>query len=307
MVADAIACSGVSKLYGTKAALDEFDFNVAPGQSVGLIGHNGAGKTTLMKLALGLTRPSKGTMRVLGEDPVGHSFNNVRRSIGYLPENVAFHGGRTGRETLYFYARLKGVPLSDADKAFGTVGLEEAAGRAVRTYSKGMRQRLGLAQALLGQPRMLVFDEPTSGLDPQLRDELYAILRTLRADGVTVIVSSHALSELEGRLDRIAVMQNGRLLAYDTLDGLRAQVGARAQIRVSVAHGTATQAAAELGDSVIVSRINDRSFDLNCTSAGKVDVLRRVAALSTAVHDIEVNTPPLNDIYRQLVNATGPQ
>src|SRR6478672_6571824 len=191
-----VSVTGIVKNYRAVRALREVSFELVPGRLSALVGHNGAGKTTLIKLLLGLIRPDRGSIRVLGEDPAAGEFS-ARRQLGYLPENVAFNAALTGRETLSFYARLKRVEASKAWAFLDRVGLTDAADRRVGTYSKGMRQRLGLAQALLGQPRVLPLDEPTTGLAPALRQTFYEILNELRDDGATVLISSHALNELE--------------------------------------------------------------------------------------------------------------
>ena len=160
-----ISVTSVVKNYGDKTVLRDVDLSVRSGERMVLIGHNGAGKTTLMKLMLGLTQPAAGQVRVLGNNPLTAAAVQ-RRGIGYLPESVAFHSAMKGREVLAFYARLKGVAAAECHSIMVQVGLDQAADRRVSTYSKGMRQRLGLAQAMLGSPRLLFLDEPTSGLDP---------------------------------------------------------------------------------------------------------------------------------------------
>jgi ABC-type multidrug transport system ATPase subunit len=196
-----------------------------PGEATALVGHNGAGKTTLIKLLLGLIRPSAGSVRVLDVDPAGRQGAEARRALGFLPENVAFHGAMSGTELMKFYARLKGQPVSRNRDLLARVGLAEAADRRVSTYSKGMRQRLGLAQTLIGDPRLLLLDEPTSGLDPASRAEVFDMIDKLRADGATVLVSTHALAEVGERVDRVAVLHQGGLLRAGSLAELRRETG----------------------------------------------------------------------------------
>ena len=176
---EAVALNGVTKRYGAIVAVRDLDLVLRAGELGALVGHNGAGKTTQIKMMLGLARPSAGHVELLDGDPAADGFA-LRRHVGYLPESVSFHLALTGRETLAFYARLKGVDRRRLDPAFETVGLGGAA-RVVGPYSKGMRQRLALAQALLGHPRLLLLDEPISGLDPALRRDFYAIVADLDA------------------------------------------------------------------------------------------------------------------------------
>ena len=210
----------VVKRFGQVEAVRDVSFDLREGETVALVGHNGAGKTTLIKLMLGLIRPMSGSIRVLGEDPAAGEFA-ARRRLGYLPENVSFNAALTGRETLAFYARLKREGRGTVSPLLDRVGLGHAADRRVGTYSKGMRQRLGLAQALLGEPRVLLLDEPTTGMDPALRQSFYEIVEELRRRGATVLLSSHALTELEERAGRVVIMNRGVKVADGTLDELR--------------------------------------------------------------------------------------
>lgn len=224
---ETVVMSSVTRRYGPQVAVDGVDLTLLAGECVGLVGHNGAGKSTLIKMMLGLVRPTAGSVRVLGEDPGGGAAALARRAVGYLPENVALHPSLSGAETLAFYARLKGQPLAANAKLLERVGIDGAAHRRVGTYSKGMRQRLGLAQALLGAPRALLLDEPTSGLDPALRQSFYEILSDLRKEGATILLSSHALAELEGEVDRVVVMNRGKKVADGGIAELRklAEIG----------------------------------------------------------------------------------
>lgn len=237
---DAVRLEGLTKRYGAFTAVHDVSLAVPEGEFLALLGHNGAGKTTLMKMLLGLTRPTSGRLSVLGTQGGGAV---ARRAVGFLPENVSFTGGSTGQETLEFYARLKGAPKAQVAELLDVVGLTDAVRKPVRTYSKGMRQRLGLAQALLGSPRLLLLDEPTTGLDPMLRQAFFTILREMKARGVTILLSSHVLTELQLRTDRIAILRGGELVACDTLQGLQVAAGLPVRIRVRVPEGGAQQAA----------------------------------------------------------------
>lgn len=305
--APVIELQGVSKCYQGKDALKPLDLQVQTGESLVLIGHNGAGKTTLMKMLLGLTRPSSGRLRVLGVDPWGAAGAEQRVAVGYLPENVAFSPVMTGREVLAFYAKLKLASESDNDELLRLVGLpEEAWDRRVGTYSKGMRQRLGLAQAMLGKPRLLILDEPTTGLDPTLRHQFYQLLATLRAGGVTLLISSHALNEVEAHADRIAILRHGEMVACGNLDELKANLGLPVRMRVSVAAGQASSVAEALPPGAVASRINGESLELVCDNGSKMAVVRYLGCLGPQVHNLEMTPPQLEQIYAHYVNGDAP-
>jgi Cu-processing system ATP-binding protein len=290
----AIAIERVSKRYRDHAALADVSFALPQGACLALLGHNGAGKTTLMKLMLGLIRPSEGVVRVLGLDPAGAAMA-FRRRLGFLPENVAFHDEMTGRETMHFLARLKGERRESCDTLLERVGLAFAAHRRIKTYSKGMRQRLGLAQALLGQPRVLLLDEPTTGLDPVLRLEFFRIIKDLTDTGATVVLSSHILTELEARTELVAIMRRGRLAAWGTLDELRAAASLPIRIRLSTPQGAAP--VAERLGGLALGQVNDRSVELSCPLPDKMAVLRHIAGLGGVVEDVDIQMPSLDDIY----------
>ena len=303
----AIRLDSVVKRYGAHDVVRDVSFEVPAGQLVALVGHNGAGKTTLMKLMLGLTRPNAGEIRIEGADPAGPAAVTLRRAIGYLPENVAFQGAMTGRELLTFYARLKDQPAASCGDLLDTVGLTESADRPVRTYSKGMRQRLGLAQALLGQPRLLFFDEPTSGLDPSARLRFYDLLTRLRASGATVLVSSHALTEIEARADRIAIMKTGRLVALGALEALRQEADLPVRMTLSVQPGQAAAVADRIGAAADLRKVNETVVDLNCLGRDKMEIVRRISDLGETVRDVEIAPPNLEQIYAHFTGDARPQ
>jgi len=293
-----VSVTGVVKNYRAVRALRDVSFDLAPGRLSALVGHNGAGKTTLIKLMLGLIRPNSGSIRVLDEDPAAGEFS-ARRQLGYLPENVAFNAALTGRETLTFYARLKHVKPYKAWAFLDRVGLTDAADRRVGTYSKGMRQRLGLAQALLGRPRVLLLDEPTTGLDPALRQTFYEILNELRDDGATVLISSHALNELEDRAEHVLIMNRGLLVAQGTLSELRSISQLPIRVSLDFAPGATVPAAWMNGASVATPR---GRILLVPDEARKMDVLR-AAAGDPNVTNIEIAAPTLDELYAHFLNS----
>ncbi|PZR87196.1 MAG: ABC transporter ATP-binding protein [Stutzerimonas stutzeri] len=286
----------VTKRFGKVEAVREVSFALPEGETIALIGHNGAGKTTLLKLMLGLIRPSSGSVTVLGDDPAAGQFA-ARRHLGYLPENVSFNSALTGREVLAFYARLKRQGSSALAPLLDRVGLSYAADRRVGTYSKGMRQRLGLAQALLGAPRILLLDEPTTGLDPALRQSFYEIIEELRGEGATVLLSSHALTELEERAGRVVIMNRGHKVADGSLDELRRIACLPTRVRLRVTASGMADAQNRLGPSAEWRRINGHLLEIDVAPDRKIELLRRVTAEGTPVEDVEVTPPTLDELY----------
>lgn len=293
----------VSKRYRGVTAVENVSLALAAGEATALVGHNGAGKTTLIKLLLGLIRPTGGSVLIGGTDPAGSRGAQARRTIGFLPESVAFHGAMTGHELMAFYAKLKGEARQRNAELLARVGLADAAHRRVATYSKGMRQRLGIAQALIGEPRLLLFDEPTSGLDPASRRDVYEMIDALRGSGATVLISTHALAEVEHRVDRAAIMHRGRLLAAGTLVELRQGVDADVCIRLRLRPCTTGQLLAALPAGVRCAERSEAALTLFVTPAAKMPALRAIAQAGDCVEDIELAAPGLQELYSHLVGA----
>jgi ABC-2 type transport system ATP-binding protein len=220
----AIETRELRKQYRGVEALKGVSVRVQPGEVYGLLGQNGAGKTTLVKLLLGIVRPTAGGADLLGS-PAGDAA--VRRRVGYLPEDHRFPEYHTGWSLLDFYANLHGVPRSDRRSripaALDRVGLADRMHSKIRTYSKGMKQRLGIAQALIHRPELVFLDEPTDGVDPLGRREIRTILQELKQSGVTVFVNSHLLSEVEQVCDRVAILRRGELAREGTIAELTEQ------------------------------------------------------------------------------------
>ncbi len=293
-----VVARDVAKHYGSVRAVDGVSLEIARGELFGLIGHNGAGKSTLFRMMLGLVPLSSGEILIGNASVSGGGFRAMRRTIGYLPENVVLYENLTGLETLQFFSRLKGAALRDCAAALERVGLAQAAGRRVREYSKGMRQRLGFAQALLGRPQILFLDEPTNGLDPEAIREFYAILRGLRAEGVTVVLTSHILAEIQERVDRLAIMAAGKIQAVGSVQALREQMDLPLwfDIRIAPEHFESVRAAlGHLPVGAIEAR--DGHVAVQCRRESKMAVLEALAALDGRVLDLHVREPSLEDVF----------
>jgi ABC-2 type transport system ATP-binding protein len=228
----------LTKQYGELTAVDALDLTIHTGEVFGLLGPNGAGKTTTVLMLLGLTEPTRGVVRVLGLDPTREPLA-IKRRVGYLPDNVGFYPGMTGRENLRYTARLNGLGRAAGeariDQLLREVRLEEAADRNAGTYSRGMRQRLGIADALVKDPSVLILDEPTIAIDPSGVEELLALLRRLvRERSLTVLLSSHILGQVQSLCDRVGFFADGRLVAAGPLDELAKGTGTGQAVELEV-------------------------------------------------------------------------
>ena len=225
--ANVIEAMGLTKRYGRATAVNGVSFTVARGEIFGLLGPNGAGKTTTILMMLGLTEVTAGTVRVLGRDPVREPLQ-VKRHVGYLPDSVGFYDYMTAVDNLRYTAALVGFEAAEREKrvmsALDRVGLAEVAYQRVATYSRGMRQRLGLAEILMKDSQIAILDEPTSGLDPQATNELLEMIRSLKRDGVAVLISSHLLERVQSVCDRVALFQSGNIVLLGTVPELARQV-----------------------------------------------------------------------------------
>lgn len=293
-----LTISHLTKRFAGVEALRDVSLTVEPGQRVALLGHNGAGKSTMMKIILGLIPFDEGAVTVCGAAPGSAA---ARAQVAYLPENAAFHPALTGEEQIRHYLSLRGERTAQALDLLARVGLADAAKRRIGTYSKGMRQRVGLAQALIGKPRLLVLDEPTSGLDPVSRRDFYALLDGLAAGGTAILLSSHALTEVEARTDRILILSKGRLMAEGSLADLRRK--AALPVAISVAPVAGQKAA--LSAALPMARANgDGRLHLDIAQGDKLAILARITGLPQ-VEDLEVIPPSLEDIYSHFSQRDG--
>ena len=292
----------LTKRFGAVAALDGLTMTVPRGEIFGFLGPNGAGKTTAVKLLLGLTFPTSGEGYVLGA-PMGDRL--ARRRIGYLPELFRYQDWMTAREVLALHCVLVGVPAAQRapqiDAILETVGLGKRAADRVGTYSKGMQQRLGLAVALVGDPRLILLDEPTSALDPVGRREVRDVLRGLRARGVTVFLNSHLLTEVEHVCDRVAIVDRGKVVSTGTLSQLRGGDDA-VRIRVQTRAPAYFNALARLGDA----SEEDGAYVVRGIAPERVpDAVAALVACGARVLAVEPNRTSLEDRFLQVLKGSA--
>jgi ABC-2 type transport system ATP-binding protein len=294
-----IETRGLTKRYGSTLAVDELSIRVQSGRVTGFVGPNGAGKTTTMQLLLGLAHPDAGEARI-----GGRRYTTIERPmtvVGALLDAGAVHPSRSARNHLRWLAQSNGISARRADEVLRLVGLAKAARRRVRTFSLGMRQRLGVAAALLGDPPILILDEPAIGLDPEGMRWLRETLRAFAAEGRTVFVSSHLMSELEGAADQLIVIGRGRLLADVSVDEL---IASASDDRVEVVTPDATAAMTILANvgATVISSERDR-LTIRGLAAGRVAEL--LAAHSVPLEGLTATKATLEEAYFQLTRDAG--
>ncbi|MEV0947606.1 ABC transporter ATP-binding protein [Rhodococcus sp. NPDC049939] len=266
-----IDVAGLTRLFAPRRGVADLDFTISGGEVFGFLGPNGAGKSTTIRLLLGLYRADSGTMKVLGLDPVHHSVH-IHRRVGYLPGEVALYPRLTGRRHLDTAARIRGLEdLSYRDELVERFGAE--LDTPVRTLSKGNRQKIGLVQAFMHKPELLILDEPTSGLDPLLQQEFVTLIRETVAQGRTVFLSSHELDEVQRLADRVAIIREGRLVVTDTVERLRRNAPRTVELRFD--RDVDTRELSRLDGVRVVTDIDRR---VTLAVAGPIAPLLRVIA-----------------------------
>jgi ABC-2 type transport system ATP-binding protein len=288
----------LSKRYGSGIlAVDNLDLNVRRGEVYGFLGPNGAGKTTTLRMLVGLIRPTSGSARVVGHDP-GSPAGLAR--IGCLVESPAFYPYLSGRDNLRVMARYAGVPDSGIDQALDEVELLSRAGDKFATYSLGMKQRLGVAAALIKEPELLVLDEPTNGLDPQGMVEMRQLLRTIGQGDRTVLLSSHLLGEVEHVCQRVGVIQSGRIVAEGTLDELRGDSGGLL-IRAEPTDRARALLVDTLGESAVSQR--DGTFSLRTDPGRAGELNTRLVQAGVTVSELRARERSLEEVFLRLTHA----
>jgi ABC-2 type transport system ATP-binding protein len=302
-VATTIRTRRLTKRYDGKAVVDDLHLEISAGEVFGLLGPNGAGKTTTILMLLGLVEPSDGEMRVLDLDPRLHPLE-VKRRVGYLPDAVGFYDNMTGRENLRFTARLNGVDGAEEriDALLGDVGLSDAADQLTGEYSRGMKQRLGLADALVKRPSVLILDEPTTAIDPEGVAEMLELIRRLATDeDVTILLSSHLLNQVQAVCDRVAIFVAGRVVADGTPHELASrQAGAsRVEFRFADGEPSARRLEALPGITSVEQGRAPGSWVATLDAASLADTVAGLAADGARITGVHRLDEDLDAIYRR--------
>jgi ABC-2 type transport system ATP-binding protein len=310
MSADAvIEAQDLTKNYGSAAAVDRISFTVGRGEIFGLLGPNGAGKTTTILMLLGLTDISSGEVRVLGFDPAREPLS-VKRRVGYLPDTVGFYDQLTAADNLRYTARLIGFNKEQREKRIATAleraGLSEFADNRVGTYSRGMRQRLGLAEIVMKGAQIAILDEPTSGLDPHATAELLAIIRGFKAEGVSVLLSSHLLERVQSVCDRVALFSEGRIVLMGSVPELGRQILGGGYVVDIEADGAGLAERLALIPGVSgVERTGIGRLRLHADRDVRPEAAAEVVAMQGRLKYLGVQEPSLESIYTQYFEAAS--
>lgn len=339
-----IVTRNLTKRYGKFTAVDGLNLSVREGEVFGLLGPNGAGKTTTILMLLGMTEPTSGSATVAGADPARESLV-VKSLVGYLPDNVGFYPTLTGRQNLRYTAGLNGMRGPEVEERItqllGQVGLEEAADKRAGSYSRGMRQRLAIADALVKRPRILILDEPTIGIDPEGVRELLLLLRRLKEEqGMTILLSSHLLHQVQEICDRVGIFVGGRLIAAGPVAELEQKLslggGQEIELRVATSDGAPVLFTQKMVDEVKAGRVHDDDASpepsdpahrvarelaglkgverlsvshgmliLHCGRDVRVEVARLIGALGMLVVHLRIRGLTLDEIYDRYFQEGG--
>ncbi len=296
-----IETRGLTKRYGRFVAVDHIDLEIGKGEVFGLLGPNGSGKTTTILLLLGLTEPSEGSVRVNGLDPLRQPLA-VKSSVGYLPDQVGFYDNLSARENLAYSARLMGLESAEAAKRIGDalarVRLEDVADKRVGAYSRGMRQRLGLAEVIMKRAEIAILDEPTGGLDPQSTQELLDLIETLAGEGMTIVLSSHLLAMVQTVCHRVALFNRGKIGLVGKVSDLTANVLGGTHVVEVEAEGVDLAAALTKAPHITgVEKRGDTSWRVDADSDVRPEIARRVVEAGGQLRNMSLRHTTLDEVY----------
>ena len=296
-----IEARGLIKRYGRFPAVDGIDLTIEKGEVFGLLGPNGSGKTTTILLLLGLTEPTAGSIRVLGLDPLRQPLT-VKRRVGYLPDQIGFYDHLTAHENLVYSARLGGLVSDEANRRIGRslerVRLADVANRRVATFSRGMRQRLGLAEVLVKQAEIAILDEPTSGLDPQSTQELLDLIRELAGEGVTFVLSSHLLAMMQTICSRVALFRKGRIGLIGRVEDLTSDVlGGSHRVEVEAERADLAKVLAGAPHVSGLTPLGTGRWRIDADADVRADIARRIVGAGGALHSMTIRQSTLDEVY----------
>jgi ABC-2 type transport system ATP-binding protein len=304
-----LEAKGLTKRYGTATAVNGVTFAVGAGEIFGLLGPNGAGKTTTILMLLGLSDVTSGAARVFGHDPMREPLA-VKRRVGYLPDSVGFYDHMTAADNLHYTARLIGIPAAERRgkiaAALARVGLADAAEKKVGKFSHGMRQRLGLAEIVMKDARIAILDEPTNGLDPQASLELLDLIRSLKASGVSIVLSSHLLDRVQSVCDRVALFNAGRIVLMGTVAELGREVlggGYAVEVEAEAAEGLVLRLGAIAGVRSVVE-LSPGRFRLSCDRDLRSEAAAAVVTAGGRLKQLTLDQPSLETIYTRYFQNT---
>ncbi|MFB6308897.1 MAG: ABC transporter ATP-binding protein [Haloarculaceae archaeon] len=293
----AIELDGVTKHFGNITALKGVDLTVEEGEVFGFLGPNGAGKSTTINILLDFVRPTSGSARVFGYDTYDQS-REIRQRTGFLPEGYDVYDRLTGYQHLNFVIESRQAD-DDPDELLERVGLDDAGARRAGTYSKGMRQRLVLAMALVGEPDLLILDEPTTGLDPNGARMMRDLVREESERGATIFFSSHILSQVEAVCDTVGILQDGELIAKDSVEGLREAAEGDTTLELTIADGQLEAAQEALAEVTVVDSVavEDGSLIVTCDGAEKMSVLNVIEDAGVEIENFETRERSLEELF----------
>ncbi|NOK61702.1 MAG: ATP-binding cassette domain-containing protein [Chloroflexi bacterium AL-W] len=293
----------LTKKYNDFVAVDTLNLSIGQGEVFGLLGPNGSGKTTTILMLLGLTEPTSGEVRVLGLDPVRKPLS-VKARVGYLPDQIGFYDELTARENLIYIAKLNGLSRKEGysriDVAIERMGLGDATNRPVGTFSRGMRQRLGVAELLIKQPQIIIMDEPTLGLDPEAARLFLDIIRDLKRDGITILLSSHLLYQVQAVCDRVGLFYRGQVVLEGSVKELAQRIlqGAyRIELEAVGATATIEETLHKLPKVVSVQRSGQDMYVIETRDDVRSEVASAVISAGGQLKSLDMDEPNLDDIY----------
>lgn len=300
MTSPVIEAKALTKRYGTHVAVDHLDLTIGKGEVFGLLGPNGAGKTTTILMILGLTEATSGSIATAGFDPLRQPLE-VKRRVGYLPDSVGFYDHMTGRDNLRYTARLGGIPRIAIDgriaSALERVDLVEPGDRPVSTYSRGMRQRLGIAEIIMRKVDIAILDEPTNGLDPKSTREFLELIRSLKSEGMTVVLSSHLLNLVETICDRVALFSNGKIGLMGRVSDLMKDVLGGSNVVEIEAAGLDVSRLEGITGVERITKLAESRWRVDASRDVRAEVARRTVETGASLVSLSSGTATLDDVY----------